>query len=333
VLARLNVHDTIRAPMQARTSCSVAILLLTAGIAAGGVQARLPHVTPAAGSDARELLPRATPGSSLPILREHRYRMAGKVRALLLWMGRDDVGSGIIRWRGSEQSRAYELLIGTDPSRAPGNLNKWGYLAEEVRAGECDVVGVISKDSEHRLSDVKAGLASGQSVRPFDTIRGRVTQRQAYARVGTLQASSSLTYREADALLKLTLADASVAMKQIDRPSGVRPGFLSSVAELIHTSLSVAPGKRLPVQRIPYVYGDELYELRLLDATPMARFERDGQVFESVIRGRFETGRLGHRSGTRFELVYGSSGKLAGIPILISYQPKWWLHVDLVLQI
>lgn len=298
---------------------SIAIVLSAAGVAA-------------VGSDTRELLPSATPGSSLPVLREHRYRMAGKVRVLLLWIGRDDVGSGIIRWRGAGQNTAYELLIGSDPSRAPGNLNKWGYLAEEVRAGECDVVGVISKDSEHRLSDVKAGLASGQSVRPFDTIRGRVTQRQAYARVGTLQASSSLTYREADALLKLTLADASVALKQIDRPSGVRPGFLSSVAELIQTSLSVARGKRLPVQRIPYVYGDELYELRLLDATPVARFERDGQIFEHVIRGRFETGQLGHRSGTRFELVYGTSGKLAGIPILISYQPKWWLQVDLVLQ-
>ena len=40
----------------------------------------------------------------------------------------------------------------------------------------------------------------------------------------------------------------------------------------------------------------------------------------------------GSRSGTRFELVYGASGALAGIPILISYQPKWWLQVDLVLK-
>jgi hypothetical protein len=259
--------------------------------------------------------------------------MAGRVRALLLWVGRDDVGSGVIRWRGRGEDTAYELLIGSDPQRAPGNLNKWGYLAEEVRGAECDVVGVISKDSEHRLSDVKAGLASRRDARPFDTIRGRVTQRQAYARVGVLHAPSSLTYREADALLKIALVDATVALKQIERPAGVRPGFLTSVAELIRTSIaSAARGTRLPFQRIPYVYGDEVYELRLLDATPIALFERDGRTFENVIRGRFETARLGRRSGTRFELVYGTSGHLAGIPILISYQPKWWLHAELILQ-
>ena len=75
-----------------------------------------------------------------------------------------------------------------------------------------------------------------------------------------------------------------------------------------------------------------MYELRLLDSTPLTRFERDGHSFENVIRGRFETARAGSRSGTRFELVYGASGSLAAIPILVSYQPKWWLQVDLVLQ-
>jgi hypothetical protein len=307
--------------MKSVATCCATIILLAATGASGRV------------SESRDVLPNVTPGSSMPVVREHRYRMAGKVRALLLWVGREDVGSGIIRWRAAGENRAYELLIGSDPARAPGNLNKWGYLAEEVRSGECDVVGVISKDSEQRLSDVKAGLANAHDARPFDTIRGRVTERHAYARVGTLQASKSLTYREADALLKMTLADASVALKQIDRPAGVRPGFLSSVAELIRASISGAGnGKRPSPQRIPYVYGDQVYELRLIDATPIARFERDGRTFENVIRGRFETGEARYRSGTRFELVYGTSGHLTGIPIVISYQPKWWLQVDLVLQ-
>ena len=73
-------------------------------------------------------------------------------------------------------------------------------------------------------------------------------------------------------------------------------------------------------------------ELRLIESTPLARFERDGRTWQNVIRGRFETGEAGNRSGTRFELVYGASGALTGIPILISYQPKWWLQVDLVLN-
>ena len=85
-------------------------------------------------------------------------------------------------------------------------------------------------------------------------------------------------------------------------------------------------------QRIRYIHGDRLYQLRLIESTPLARFERDGRTWQNVMRGRFETGEAGARSGTRFELVYGASGALAGIPVVISYQPKWWLQVDLVLN-
>jgi hypothetical protein len=279
------------------------------------------------------LLPSELPGSTLPIVHEHTYKMSGRVRILLLWIGRDDVGSGLIRWRGSEDAdHAYELLIGSDPLRAPGKLNRWGYLAEEVQDGECAVVGVISKSTETGVSEVKAGLNKPATGRPFDTIRARVTPSQAFARVTTVEASSYASYREAGAVLELTLGTTTDGVKQIDRPSGTRPGFLSSVAEIIRESVARhAKGQRLAARTIPYIYGDRLYELRLLNAAPLARFERDGRTYQDVIRGRFETGRPGH-SGSRFELVYGTSGSLAEIPILISYQPKWWLQVELEIQ-
>ena len=182
-------------------------------------------------SASREVVPSEIPGIDLPVTQEHTYKMSGRVRALLLWIGRDDVGSGVIRWRGAGDAHAYELLIGSDPAKAPAKLNKWGFLAEEIRAGESDVFGVMSKDSENRLSDVKADASAGR--RPFNTIRGRITERQAYARLAVLQASNTLTYREADTVLKLALADGSTGVKQMDRPEGARPGFLSSVAELL----------------------------------------------------------------------------------------------------
>ncbi len=280
-----------------------------------------------------ELLPNDIPGSDLPVIREHTYRMSGRVRALLLWVGRDDVGSGVIRWRGNGTDHAFELLIGSDPMKAPGKLNKWGFLAEEIRSGECAVVGVISKDSEDGLSDVKAGLASKTDGRPFDTIRSRVTQRQAYAQVSTLVASKAITYRQANAVLKQALGNASDEIKQIARPEGARPGFLSSMAEVIRSSTAYADrARRIPQQTVLYVYGDRLYELRLIDATAIPRFERDGRLFEHVIRGRFETGQRGTGSGSRFEVIFGTRGALEGVPIVISYQPKWWLHVELMVQ-
>ena len=282
----------------------------------------------AAGVDVSlQAVPTSAPGRDLPVLRQHTYRMAGKIRVLLLWVGKDDVGDAVIKWRGSAEARAFELLIGADPQRAPGKMNKWGYLVEESRNGNTSTVGLISQEPADKLSEVKAGLATSAEQRAFDTVRGLVTKTSGSARVGTLHAPSALTYRDADTVLGGVLNDSSLALKQVARSAGVSAGFLSTLVELMDAS--IAGAKNSP--RRPYIHGDKIYELRLLNATRHAQFERDGRTFHDVILSRFETKEVGVRTGTRFDLAYGASGALAGIPVVISYQPKWWLHVDLVL--
>ncbi len=280
------------------------------------------------GSTSTPAVPAEIPGRTLPVVRQHTYRMAGKIRVLLLWVGRDDVGSAVIKWRGNGDEKAIELLIGSDPSRAPSQLNKWGYLVEAMRGDESSVVGLISQENDDRLSDVKADLKTRKEQRAFDTIRGYAAVTEGTARVGTLYAPSELTYHDADAVLKSVLGDTSLPIKRVARRGSVRPGFLTALTELIGGSIE----KKQDTRPIQYIHGDRLFELRLLDATRLARFERDGSTWQDVIRGRFETAEAGNRSGTRFELVYGASGALTGIPVLISYQPKWWLQVDLVLN-
>ena len=273
-------------------------------------------------------VPTEVPGRALPVVRQHTYRMAGKIRVLLLWVGRDDVGSGVIKWRSGGGEKAIELLIGSDPKRAPSQLNKWGYLVEAMRGEESSVVGLISQENDDRLSEVKADLKTRKERRAFDTIRGYVAADGGTARVGTLYAPSQLTYHDVDTVLKDVLTDSSLPVKHATRRGSVRPGFLTSLTQLISASID----KRNDNRRIQYIHGDRLFELRMLESTSIARFERDGRTWQNVIRSRFETAEAGNRSGTRFELVYGASGALTGIPILISYQPKWWLQVDLVLN-
>ena len=280
------------------------------------------------GSTSPPRVPAEIPGRTLPVVRQHTYRMAGKIRVLLLWVGRDDVGSAVIKWRGNGDEKAIELLIGSDPSRAPSQLNKWGYLVEAMRGDESSVVGLISQENDDRLSDVKADLKTRKEQRAFDTIRGHAAITEGTARVGTLYAPSELTYHDADAVLKSVLGDTSLPIKRVARRGSVRPGFLTALTQLIGGSIE----KKQDTRPIQYIHGDRLFELRLLDATRLARYERDGSTWQDVIRGRFETAEAGDRSGTRFELVYGASGALTGIPVLISYQPKWWLQVDLVLH-
>jgi hypothetical protein len=299
-------------------------LILAAGLSAG--------LSAAPVSTSLPVLPTEVPGSVLPVEHEHLYTMSGRVRMLLIWFGRDNVGSGMIRWRGAGNDAAYELLIGSDPLRAPARLNRWGYLAEEIRSGEAAMVGIMSTSNEASLDEVKTTAGTQDASRPFDTIRARVTPTTSFARVETVRARTGATYRDAREVLDLAFEGGASINRQVARPLGVRPGFLSAVAEMVHHTVGfngrVIP-KGSPVQ---YVYGDRLYELRLLEATNLDRFERRGRVFEHVVRSRFETARAGSRSGTRFELVYGSRGPLCEIPILISYQPKWWLQVELEIQ-
>jgi hypothetical protein len=304
-----------------------ALIIAGATVLTAGVRPFDQRLSAARGTNTSTSVPIELPGHRLPVVRQHTYRMAGKVRVFLLWVGRDDVGSAVIKWRGAGHHKAIELLIGTDPQKAPSQLNKWGFIVEEMREGESSVVGLISQENDDKLSDVKADLKHRKEQRAFDTIRGLVTSAEAAARVGTLHAPSELTYRDADAVLSRFLLDTSLPIKHLPRHADVRAGFLSALTELLTASI-----QKKPLRRIPYIHGDRVYELRLVDSTPLVRFERDGRAFENVIRGRFETGRAPLKSGTRFELVYGASGALAGIPILISYQPKWWLQVDLVLN-
>ena len=137
----------------------------------------------------------------------------------------------------AEDEKAIELLIGSDPKRAPSQLNKWGYLVEAMRGGESSVVGLISQENDDRLSDVKADLKTRKEQRAFDTIRGFVSVTEGIARVGTLYAPSHLTYHDADVVLKDVLADTSLPVKRVARRGNVRPGFLTTLTELISTSI------------------------------------------------------------------------------------------------
>src|SRR5215471_2398561 len=69
----------------------------------------------------------------LPVIAEHHYRLSGSARPFLFWITRDNVGSGRMTWRrAADGTLGFELLMGSDPSRAPFKANKWGYIREVV---------------------------------------------------------------------------------------------------------------------------------------------------------------------------------------------------------
>jgi len=58
--------------------------------------------------------------------------------------------------------------------------------------------------------------------------------------------------------------------------------------------------------------------------------ERDRSAH--VVFGQFAMKNLTDGEVTRFALSYAIDGALAEVPLSVSYQPRWWMQVDLALS-
>ena len=277
---------------------------------------------------------RERPGASLPVSRVEHYRMAGRIRPLLFWIGRDNVGMGRIVWRrGPSGEVAYELLIGTDPALAPRKLNRWGYIAEEIEGRDGRFLAIISKSEERSVGEVRPGLGDDGRRHAFSTIRATVRGGRSDATTWTARTQDNLTLRDVERVLT-AVERAHDDAQHHDRvvPDGVRPGFLAAVADLIDLSIgahhtSPAAVEALRQVPVPYVYGDSIHDLSLRSHAFQRRMI-DSQLV-TTIHGKFETRKRLTGKATRFEVSYGLDGCLAGIPVSIRYQPRWWLRVEL----
>ena len=115
----------------------------------------LPIVTVASGVGVSEqqAFPSGAPGAQLPIVREARYVVNARIRPLaLFWVGRDDVGDARFTWRQDPSGRrAYQLLVGSDPARTPRQINRWGFIAEEIHEDRAEVLGFMKGSNEETL--------------------------------------------------------------------------------------------------------------------------------------------------------------------------------------
>jgi hypothetical protein len=315
----------------------------TALLALGIALSAIPGNAPAASANPAEpesnpsaatgVAPSANPADDVPVSRVHRYRMAGRIRPLLFWMGRDRVGLARITWRDDERGHVgYELLVGTDPAVAPRGINRWGYIAEERRALDGAVLALMSRSDEASLDEVEAreGRAEGE----FRVLRGLVRGDTARAQVTRVRPSSRPTIHDVDALLSLVGAEvAQAASRTRALEPATRPGFLGTVAELLgRDGRAGAPGTGGDAAVLSYVFAQSLYTLRL-DSTRAVQQPVAGRTTAvPARRARFEITNVGTGRRTAFEIVHGTAGALDGVPLFIAWQPRWWLKVELHLD-
>ncbi len=117
-------------------------------------------------------------------------------------------------------------------------------------------------------------------------------------------------------------------------PTGTRPGFLSALADLIHAHVQQwkTVGRVDAGPPIAYAYHGKIYLMRAAKAQMQSGVKVGSAVQPHAIASRFEikntlTGEL-----TRFSMTYGTEGSVAEVPLTASFQPKWWLEVEIVLD-
>src|SRR5262249_20132590 len=135
-----------------------------------------------------------------------------------------------------------ELLIGSDPHRAPRQINRWGYIAEDVQGADAHVLGLMKRSEEQSIAEAESRLAKESSAGGYfyPAIEGTSTAKEARAAVTTLRVERDLTYRDIDSLLALvggpeaTAADAT--LRAVALPPGTRSGFLVALQDLVKQS-------------------------------------------------------------------------------------------------
>jgi hypothetical protein len=261
--------------------------------------------------------------------------MGARIRPLLFWIGKDDVGDAAIAMERDADGAAYSVLIGSDPDRAPRRINRWGYISEEIRGGAATLVGLMTESDEGSISEAEANLQKQNGERTFNVIRTSVADGQAHSVVTSVVAPAAYTFQQVDVLLSLAANRGRDGTARIVRlPGGTRPGFLTGLADIVHdqvarwrTSHTVSPGAD-----VTFVYHGKLYQLRAVRSRAVANLRAGGAVYEHAIASQFQIKNLRDSELTDFSITFAADGPLAETVLAATYQPKWWIEIQLTLD-
>jgi hypothetical protein len=274
---------------------------------------------------AANLPPAGAPAPARVDGERYHYSMSARIRPLLVfWVSRSGVGEAVVTRRRAPGDIAYSLLIGSDPDRAPRRINRWGYIEEEIRGADARLMGLMTESDEESIEQAEANLRRQAAGRhPFKVIQATVTAEQATSVVTSMFAPEDYTLRQLHSVLDFVRGDADPGRTRVVRlPAGTRPGFLSAVADAMHA----------PAGPIGYVYHGKLYTLRQTRLQRIANVNVGQASYGRGVAADFEITSLHDGEQTRFSMTYGTDGRFADVPLIVTYQPRWWMQVELTLD-
>jgi hypothetical protein len=273
---------------------------------------------------------------SSKIICERNYTLTVRVRPLLFWISRPGVGGGRIAWSEESNGRkGVELLIGSDPARAPMRINRWGYISERVTGSSAELLGVMTASEEQSIEQARAELNRSTGTHVFKAIRGALEEGNVQSTVTWMRLSRDFTYRDLNALLE-RLPPPDTPPRQMCLPPGTETGFLFSLKGMIRETVerycqTGQTGANRPAHR-RYVYYNSLFELSLRSSRFLPEVELNGRPFHAILESEFEARNLSTGKTSRFSIACGTKVPLAEIPIRIIYRPRWWFEAELLLE-
>jgi hypothetical protein len=192
--------------------------------------------------------------------------------------------------------------------------------------------GVMSQFNEQSPADADKSTSRTDRTHAFKALEQLMTGSVAQVRAFDVRVPGDLTYADLDTRLAAVPAAPSNT-KTVPVARCTSPGLLAGAASLMEegrTAAGKAPNGHPFVRTYPY--NGHLYELQLRTADHVHRYARDGQSYGPAIRGRFYVLDLAGGEETPFTVIYGIEGNLAGVPLLISWYPRWWLEIECALR-
>jgi hypothetical protein len=263
----------------------------------------------------------STTDSLLLASAEHRYRIGAKLRLGLFSPGRDDVGSALMTWRSTQGATALALLAGSDPQRAPGGLNRWAYLREEVRAESADVFTLRSDDA---MPDRQADRIDDQ---PFNAGCASVSRQDVRTSVTRVDGHGA-TFRMFDRVLdRLEAPRPTWSEHRLVRPPGTEPGFLTALHRVLQSARDGAPPAA-----VGYVFNNKLYDLHVKRQRPLGRVRIGSRTFDALTRVDLFIRNRASGDITRFSVTAVPDAAGVSLPVQIFFQPSFWIVVELRLD-
>jgi hypothetical protein len=288
------------------------------------------------------------------------YVMTTRLRLLIFWASKDDVGGGFIRKGVSKDDPHQELLqvlFGSDPAKAPRAINRWGAGTEVVRhrdvlssdraKADDDIVSTAffgfmksskGKSAAEMQEELKKEKEGGQHQ--FTGILSRVDSGHAISLTVPLASDIDYNlnqYAEAEPVMLEKLTSSNKPARVLDDPANCsRAGeFLGTVSALLDAGVQKQSGPT----SLCYVYDAQVNTLTVEHIAPVAKLAvkvnsakgtpLTERTYDDLLQMDFVSSHQATGKKVYFSIFVGTKGDLRGIPVQIRYQPNWWFQVVL----